>query len=224
MKTFRRTVYLFALLALTFAVSVFGPASVQAAKKTGLVKAGGKYYYYQNGAKLKNKWKSAKGDDGKVYRFYFGKKGAANKAPTVFNKAYNVKLFKVGKKKYGFDNLSHLAKPGYYVTSKNELVVIGKKGIYNAKKTKELRRELKPNKKSKGLYSKVIKTFGKPTSELESNSCNEWNATDPFTDVTLIYPYFDVDMTRNDKTKEYIINGIFTSEDHNSSSSDDDYY
>ena len=211
MKRFTKTCFVFALLVLTLAFGAFRPVQA-ASKKKGLVKAGGKYYYYVKGKKVKNKWKTLK-DGGKKYRFYFGKKGAAYKAPNAYQNACNVKLYKIGKKQYGFDNNSHLASPGIYVTYDFQVVVIGKKGVYDAKKTKSIRKKLNlGHKMDKTIYKTVTDIFGKPLSTFTTDSCDPWNETDSFTDVILEYKNLEVQLIQNDRTKAYGLNGVFTKE------------
>lgn len=206
MKRFTKTYFVFALLVLTLAFGAFRPVQA-ASKKKGLVKTGGKYYYYVKGKKVKNKWKTLK-EDGKKYRFYFGKKGAAYKASTGC-----VRLYKIGKKKYGFDSSSHLASPGIYVTYDFKVVVIGKKGVYDAKKTKSIRKKLNlGHKMDKTIYKTVTDIFGKPLSTFPTDSCDPWNETDSFTDVILEYKNLEVQLIQNDRTKAYGLNGVFTKE------------
>ena len=186
---------------------VVPPVQAQAAAKSGLVKKGSKYYYYKKGKKLINKWKKVKQKKVK-YKFYFGKKGAAYKASNPFNKAYNVKLFKIGKKKYGFDNKSHLVAPGVYVDSKSKIYAFGKKGVYDSKTTKDLRSRFASGKRSKTLLADLEKALGEPLKTVvEKNSCNDaakWN-NDSYIDVVLQYKYFEVIMVQNEKTGEYAI-------------------
>ena len=207
MKRFTKTYFVFALLVLTLAFGAFRPVQA-ASKKKGLVKTGGKYYYYVKGKKVKNKWKTLK-EDGKKYRFYFGKKGAAYKASTGC-----VRLYKIGKKKYGFDSSSHLASPGIYATYDFKVVVIGKKGVYDAKKTKSIRKKLNlGHKMDKTIYRTVTDIFGKPLSVKRSpQSCYPWNETDTFTDVILRYKNLDVQLKQNDRTKMYGFDTVFPKE------------
>lgn len=209
MKRFRKLCFVLSLLVLTLGVSMIRPVSTQAAAKKGLVKVKKKYYFYKNGKKIKNKWKTVKDKtDGRKYRFYFGKKGAAYKAADYGDES--IKLFKIGKKKYGFDSSSHLAAPGIYTTSSFKVVVIGKKGVYNEKKTASIRKKLKLGSKlDKSIYKKVTDILGKPVSEKRSVSCDPWDDTATYTDVLLEYPYVEVQLIQNDKTKAYGLNGIF---------------
>ena len=109
----------------TAAVSVLPAMQVHAAAKSGLVKKKNKYYFYKKGKPLKNKWKTIK-VDGKKYRFYFGKNGAAYRAGSLYLNAYNVKVYKIGGKKYGFDSNSHRVAAGIYVDGSYRFLVFGK--------------------------------------------------------------------------------------------------
>lgn len=184
-------------------------AQTWAASKKGLVKQGKKYYFYKNGVKIKKKWKKVS-VDGVKYRFYFGKNGAAYRAKSLFLNAYNVKLFKIGKKKYGFDNYSHAVAPGIYVDGSSRIYVFEKKGVYNNKKTLALRKALPKGQISADMYSRVIAQLGQPKKVKEGNSCSGWNTVDPFTDISLEYEHFEVQLVRNDKTKAYKLNNYFS--------------
>ena len=210
MKKFRK-ICLMLMLVMTMQAAV-GPAlpaaQTWAAARKGLVKSGKKYYYYQKGVKIKNKWKNVS-VNGEKHRFYFGKNGAAYCAKNLFLNAYNVKLFKIGKKKYGFDNYSHVVAPGIYVDGSSRIYVFEKKGAYSDKKTKELRTALPKGQISTDMYSRVIAQLGQPKKITEGLSCSGWNAEDPFTDLSLVYEHFEIQLVRNDKTKEYMLNNYF---------------
>lgn len=194
------------LIALFIMTMCFGTI---AQAQTGLVDAGGTYFFFDaKGAKVRNQWETVL-VDGQKFKFYFGKNGAAYKARRLYEDAYNVKLFKIGKKQYGFDNLSHLAAPGNYVNDRYQFVAIGKNGVYNASKTKKLRNTIKPGKKGKNIYNLVVKTLGKPVSVDRSPSCSPWNEKDSFTDVLLVYPHYEVQLIQNDRTKEYLLDNYF---------------
>ena len=211
MKKFRK-ICLTLMLALTLQAAVvpaLPAAQTWAASRKGLVKSGKKYYYYKKGSKIKNKWKKVS-VKGVKYRFYFGKDGAAYRAKSLFLNAYNVKLFKIGKKKYGFDNYSHAVAPGIYVDGSSRIYVFEKKGVYSDKKTKTLRAALPKGKIRTDMYSRVIAKLGRPKKVTEGNSCNGWNAVDPFTDLSLVYEHFEVQLVRNDKTKAYMLNNYFS--------------
>ena len=100
--TIRRKLITLAVTAVLFiCIACMGAGSVHAAEKNGLVtKASGSIYYYQKGKLLKNAWKTVTIKK-KKYKYYFGKNGAAYKAPANLFGFYNVKVFKIGKAKYG---------------------------------------------------------------------------------------------------------------------------
>ena len=211
MKKFRK-ICLALMLALTLQAAVvpaLPAAQTWAASRKGLVKSGKKYYYYKKGSKIKNKWKKVS-VKGVKYRFYFGKNGAAYRAKSLFLNAYNAKLFKIGKKKYGFDNYSHAVAPGIYVDGSSRIYVFEKKGVYSDKKTKALRAALPKGKISTDMYSRVIAKLGRPKKVTERNGCSGWNAVDPFTDLSLVDEHFEVQLVRNDKTKAYMLNNYFS--------------
>ena len=101
----------FLFLALIMVLALQGPAVVQrtqAATKEGLVQKSGKYYYYVNGKKVKNRWV----DIGSK-RYYFQKNGAAAVGLLQYGEDYyafnekgvmlhskKVKIYKVGKYYY----------------------------------------------------------------------------------------------------------------------------
>lgn len=198
---------LFAMLLLT-AAGIAAPASVQAGTPAGLVKKGNTYYFYHKGKKVKNKWKSVT-IDGQKQKLYFGKKGAAYRAGSLFENAYNVKLFKIKKKQYGFDMNSFLVKKGVYVNGSYKIMAFKKNGEYDKKKTKTLRGKLKIGKISKKMYDTVTSALGKPRSVSRSDSCSPWNEKDSFTDVVLNYGHFEVQLIQNDRTGEYMLDGYF---------------
>ena len=208
MKKFHK-ICLALMLALTMQAAVvpaLPAAQTWAASRKGLVKSGKKYYYYKKGAKIKNKWKKVS-VKGVKYRFYFGKNGAAYRAKSLFLNAYNVKLFK---KKYGFDNYSHVVAHGIYVDGSSKIYVFEKKGVYSKKKTKALRAALPKGQISTDMYNRVIAKLGRPKKVTEANSCSGWNAVDPFTDISLVYSHFEVQLVRNDRTKAYMLNNYFS--------------
>ena len=199
------------LIMLLVQIMVLGllmPASAQADEPNGLVNVNDKYYFYSNGKAVHNKWIKAP-VDGVMQKFYFGKSGAACKAGRLYENAYNVKLFRIKGVKYGFDMNSFLVKPGIYVNGAFQLMAFGKNGKYNEAKTKKLRKKLPIGKISKGMYKKVISTLGKPLSVSFSDSCSPWKSTGSFTDVKMTYNHFEVQLIREDRTKQYMLDGFF---------------
>lgn len=214
MKIFRKVCVTFVMILTLQSVlpGVISPIAVYAENQEGLVQKGNKYYFYEKGQMVKNVWKTVK-TDGEKYTYYFGKDGAAYKASKSYDEVYNVKICKIKKKKYGFDNLSHCVKPGIYVSSSSKLLVFEKGGVYSEKKTKKLRKELKTywQKKqvSKKIYKQVVKKLGKPLSVKRSDSCSPLNMKDSFTDVLLQYRTFEVQLIQNDRTKAYALDNFF---------------
>ncbi len=84
-------------------------ATAATAKKTGLYKENGKYYYYKNGRKIKNKWKNIT-VSGKVRRYYFQADGSACTSVAKIDGTY-----------YCFSKLGRLCR-----YSTNRLVTAGK--------------------------------------------------------------------------------------------------
>ena len=209
----RKTWLVFLFAFLVQMVAFEGTSAVQAeAVQEGFEKKSGHCFYYQDGKKVTNTWKSLEADGGR-YRFYFGKNGAAYQAKKLYKDAYNVKLYKIERKQYGFDNYAHLAGPGIYLDSMYRFVVLGKGGVYDAKKSGKLRRQLRiysdVRKVSKKMYNHVVSLLGKPVSVRRSSSCDPWNSKDKFTDVTLYYDHYEVLLIRNNRTKEYALSGYF---------------
>ena len=206
--------------------------SAGAAQKKGLKKEDGKYYFYSKGKKVTNKLKKVSQKKG-TYYFYFGKDGAAYQAKMIgekndegkiVNVLYNVKLFRIGNKQYGFDCYGHRVEKGIYVDSKSKLYVFDKKGVYNKKKTQALRKREELARSSHGiprstdLYDRVIEVLGEPVKVVRNpGSCNGWNVGDPFTgeggdaytDVHVYYDYFEVELVYDEDTKEYALNEFY---------------
>lgn len=113
MKKFKRIVWGLILGVVFQAVAgmaVLPPVDVTvvqaAGNKSGMVKSGKQYFYYKNGKKVKNKWKTIKG-----FCYYFGKKGAAVSGLTkikdklyYFDEKGRMKRNYWYKKTYYFDN------------------------------------------------------------------------------------------------------------------------
>ena len=213
--TIRRKLITLAVTAVLFiCIACMEAGSVHAAEKNGLVtKASGSIYYYQKGKLLKNAWKTITIKK-KKYKYYFGKNGSAYKAPANLFGFYNVKVFKIGKAKYGFDTEGHLVAKGIYVDDSSKIWVFTSSGKYNDKTTKTLRKKFRPfdvtHKVSKDLLKQVRKYFGKPKRSEYSNSCKPWNHTDQFEDLKLIYSHYEVQLVHNKTTGEYALNGFFS--------------
>ena len=193
------------LMALCFA------NGAQAAAKTGLVKEKGAYYYYQNGARLKNKWKRV-GSGKKRHTYYFGKTGAAYKAKEPRDHSYNVRLYKIGSQQYGFDSESHLVSGGVCVNSSFRPMVFTKKGVYDKAATQALRTQLPAGAVGTDLYEKAVSVLGTPKDVRRSSSCNPFEPVkdgDVYTDVVLVYRCFELDLVLHENTGRYCINGFF---------------
>ena len=201
---------LFAMLLQLAVLGLAAPASVQAGTKEGLVKEGSTYFFYSKGKKVKNKWMSLV-IDGQKQKLYFGKNGKANRAGSLYENAYNVKLFKIGKKQYGFDMNSFLVKGGVYVNGSFKIMAFKKNGVYDEKKTKKIQKKLKTGviKKNSGNYNLVKRVLGKPISESRSDSCSPWNEKNVFEDVVLNYGYFEVQLIYNVDTNQDMLDGYF---------------
>ncbi|MCD8336643.1 MAG: hypothetical protein LUD18_05080 [Lachnospiraceae bacterium] len=170
--------------------NVLGGTSItaQAATKNGLVKKNGKYYYYKNGVKLKNTWKTVTktSSSGKTTtnRYYFGSNGAAVMATTTMDCTYNIKLKTINGKKYGFDTKARLVSGTYVNEETGKLYYFSSKGVYKEAKTKKLRAAAKRGSD----LAKLVKLLGTPKKRTESNSCLILG----YTDITLTYAHFTV--------------------------------
>lgn len=183
-------------------MTVSSPKTVQAATvKKGLKKEKGKYYYYVNGKKVKNTWKTVKvKEKGKTvsYRYYFGKNGAAYTAAKSFGSYNNVVVKTIKGKKYGFNARGRMAK-GVYVNGSNmKFYAFTKRGLYDAKTTSALRKASKEGTDA----SKLRKLLGKPLKEEVTDSCY----TDPLVvnDVILTYNYVTVTLGRYADGREIV--------------------
>lgn len=165
------------------------PTTVEAAAKKGLVKEGKNYYYYVKGKKVKNVWKTVTVKNVK-YKYYFGKTGAAYKAPKDIYTNNNMVVKKISGKYYGFDNAGRMV-TGVWATDTGKVYYFSAKGVYNADKTKAIRKVI-----AKNDVKGTIKALGKWKKHTESNSCMRPNSTD------VVYDYDHVTLTiiRDNKT------------------------
>ncbi len=176
-------------------LSLAVPFGASAATKKGLVKSGGKIYYYQNGKKVKNCWKTVKG-----HRYYFAKNGAAVQAPKLENKSKNIIGKKIKGNWYGFDQKGRMVKNGIYASFENaeaKLFVFTKSGKADIAKTQRLR-------KATGYEvnaSAARAILGKPKKTKESSSCYK----DGGTDLLLTYPNILVSLYRGWDGKEIVL-------------------
>ena len=104
MKKFKKVfavLLLMLLIAAPVVTAATQPVTVEAAArtKTKLKKVKGKYYAYENGKKVCNKWRTIKVGK-KKYRFYFDKKGRAYQAnKAAMGKTARIML-KIRRKRY----------------------------------------------------------------------------------------------------------------------------
>ena len=198
-----------------------GAAPAHAAVKNGLVKTkfkssigktDYKYSYYNKGKKLTSSWKTVKVKT-KKYKFYFGKSGTAYKASIPFDESCNVKVYTIGKSRYGFNTSSHLVSGGIYVDVSNRIWAFTAAGKVDENKTRKLRTQFQPYSKTKykstTLYNDLVAAFGKPAKVVVNDACNPWNLTDDFNGVQMLYKYFEIQLARNNTTKEYAISGFY---------------
>lgn len=205
---------LFALAQGVVITSSYTTETVQAAKvKKGLKKEGKYYYYYVNGKRVKNQWKTVKvKSNGKTvsYRYYFGKNGRAYAAPNLksdYGYKQNIVVKKIGKYYYGFNRYGRMVKSGYY----NNPQKFDKNGdsytyYFNAKgrlvssKSKAIRKAAAYGKDA----AAVRKILGKPIKEIKQNSC----FGEPGDDYMLRYANIDVSVHRYPDGREMMF-GIF---------------
>lgn len=159
--------FLCCLMLLTMACAVEARAA-----KNGLVTSKGKTYFYQNGKKLKNQWKSQTKNGKKVW-YYFGKDGAAYKAKKVAGMSKNIVVKTIGGKKYGFDRNGYRVS-GTYSTPEGQVYHFAKNGKLDKTTTQKYRKALK----YLGDAKKIRKYWGKPKKTAKSSSCFGEGGTD----------------------------------------------
>lgn len=152
-----------------------------------------KYYFYENGKKVKSTWKTvAVTEKGKTvkYKYYFGKSGLAYAAnPTDTKVKYEIVCKKIGDKYYGFDRYGHMVKNGIYVDKSYKFFVFDKKGVYNSAKSAKLRKAAKQKTNTAGL----VKLLGKCQKRKKiGSSC----FMDGAIDYILYYDHYEVDVCR----------------------------
>ena len=181
-----------------------------AAKKDGLVTVKNtddygfetvKYYFYENGVKVKNTWKLVPvTENGKTvkYKYYFGKTGVAYAAnPTNPDTKYEIAYKKINGKYYGFDRYGHMVKNGIYVDKSGRFFAFDKKGVYDSAKSGKLRKAAK----AKVNAAPLIKLLGKYQKRVQmGNSC----FIDGAIDYVLYYGHFEVDVCRKDGVDYFI--------------------
>lgn len=150
------------------AVSVEENSLQTAAKKKGLKLERGKYYYYKNGVKVKNKWLTLK-RNGKYYKYYFRANGAAYAGTKVYGTSVPA-VKKISGAYYGFDRLGHMLK-GTYVVNNKFYVFSSKNGKMNGTLSVKLRAACKQGKSTAAL-KRLLKNIGlKPLKVLKAEGC-----------------------------------------------------
>lgn len=160
------------------------------AVKNGIYTESGKKYLYVNGVKKKKCWDKTK-------TYYFGKNGAAYAAPKVAWSKKNVKVFKIGKKKYGFDRNGCKVKTGVYADQKGTPYYF-KKGVLVEKKSAQLKKASKYRANGKTLRKLMGK---KPSRTTSSSSC----LAGVKKDLTLTYANVYVQLGKKKNGSEIVI-------------------
>lgn len=141
----------------------------EAAKvKNGPYYEKGKWYYYKNGVKQKNTWKTIK-RSGKYYKYYFGKDGAAY----VGKKVNGEKVYKVARingSYYGFDLSGRMLK-GTYVINGKFYVFSSKDGKMNRTVSAKIRNACKYGKSTATLKKLLTNIGQKPTRTVTADGC-----------------------------------------------------
>lgn len=202
-------------------------------KIKGLWKIGSDYYYFNSKGKLqKNKWKSLKGTYTKIknakkgttkkvkaagtFKFYFDKNGKAYRAGNQGTTQIKVKTIK--SKKYGFDELGHMA-TGIRATMAGKAYFFDNKGVCDKEKTAELQKITKNNYRSAALMDEILTAFGQPKSIENTDACDYFDLPagmeldDPnmptYTGYILKYDQFEITMTKNEDNGIYCMQGAF---------------
>lgn len=180
----------------TTAAHAVQSVKVEAAVKSGLVKSGKKYYFYQAGKKVVNRGKTIDG-----HKYYFGKDGAAYAALKAKGMSDNIVAKKVNGKVYGFDVKGRMVK-GIYCTEDGKLYCFNaKNGKYKKAATKKYQKALKYLANA----ATIRKYLGEPLKTTESSSCFR----DGGTDLLLTYEHICLSLYRNDTTGEELVLGVF---------------
>ena len=160
----------------TPAVSMCVEAATTTTTKKGLVEKNGKYYFYYKGKKIKNKWKTIR-IDGKAYKYYFGKNGAAYAGKVITSYGYKLgetlAVKKISGKSYGFNAAGQRVKGiqvSYDTSSGNlKFYAFSSKGVLNKTKTAKLRKAAKRG----ADWAALKKLLGKPAASEYAEGCNE---------------------------------------------------
>lgn len=203
MKKLRILLLMFVLLFCLQDASAPGArcSAASSSTKSGLVKSKGKYYYYKNGKKVKNTWKTIK-VNGKKYKYYFGSNGAAYAGKTVAGEVVPA-VKTIGKYKYAFD-----AK-GRMLTG---IQVIGEKFYYfksngrlNSTRTTKLRKASKYEKNVTTLR-KLLKKYGY---KLKNTEYYGFSCYGDGEDGSLIYSNFEVQVFKYNSSGKVIVLGVY---------------
>ncbi len=167
-----------------------------------------KYYYYENGkrVKLKSKWVTVSGR-----KYYFGKEGYAFAAPKEEGVTYNIITKRIGSKTYGFDSKARMVKSGLYYKLDGTCYYFNSKGEYSQKETKKYsglvpKRNPAIEKKSVTAARKLLDKLGKPKKIVnKGSSCVVLNATD----YSVIYAHYELQFARDNRTKKEVVTGIW---------------
>ncbi len=197
------TLVLCLLMVQTVALPAVAPTTVQAAVKNGLKKERGNYYYYVNGKKVTNKWVSvSKTTNGKkvTNRYYFKSNGAAYRSPVDEYCTYNIAMYKINGKWYGFDHGGKLAR-GVRTDIQGRIWVLDSNGLLNSKKTVALRNAVKNND-----LKTVSAMLGKYEKRTITSSCLQANSKD----YGFYYHCVVLTVIRNNKTGKNTVHELYT--------------
>lgn len=178
--------------------AVTEPVAVMAENvKSGLQKENGKIYFYENGQKVRNTWKTVrevKKGKSVVSRYYFGANGAAYAGRKVYGT--NVPAIKnINGKVYGFGSEGRMLR-GIYVVNGKFYVFDSKTGVINQTKSARLRSASAYEKDAAQLRS----LLGRPKKTKVMDSCYGDGK-----DLILNYSTFYVNLFRNQQGKEIVL-------------------
>lgn len=186
----------------TYAINgIYRTFSSSTGKLTGVVGENGKYYYYSGSKKAVNTFKTVKikgSDKTKIYKYYFGKDGAAYQGKIdMFGNAVPV-VKKIGSYYYGFNKYARMLTGTYVINDK--FYVFASDGKMDQTTTNKLRKASRENTNAATLRS----LLGKPQKTLTSDSCYGDGK-----DLLLYYPNFFVSLFK-DKTGKEIVLGVMS--------------
>lgn len=180
------------------AVSLTQPQTVEAAAvKKGLKKEKGKYYFYENGKRVINKWKNitrVKNGKKTTERYYFGANGAAYAGKISYG-CYTPVIKSVNGKKYAFGYSGRMLK-GPIVIGERFYFMNKKTGVYDTAQTSKIRKAYGYQKDAAPLR----KLLGKPRKIKTMDSCYGDGK-----DLMLYYEHFLLSVYKNKQGKEIIL-------------------